>query len=156
MAMTDEEKMVYLHNLGDDRARDAELARMKDPLKAVVLKQAYGEWKRLNDPSGPGAGAAIAQGVSQGFTGGLAEELGAGMYATGYKLSGGREPFKDIYKEKRDEARAYQDLVRDRNPKTMFAAELVSGAVSPINKLGVAGAGAAAGFGYSKADLTEG
>lgn len=120
---------------------------------------AYGS--RSQQKADTGYLESAARGAAQGASLGFADEITGALEALGTDKT---------YQQARDESRANYDLAREANPKMTIAGELaggIGGAFLPgmglakgagLLKEGLYGAklGAAAGAGYSKADLTKG
>lgn len=131
--------------------------------KRVAEKRAMEAAQRPPEPQSK-AGSFVS-GLSQGLTLGYGDEIIGGMRA-GIGALQGEGDFSDLYTKYRDEQRGHQDKMRDANPKSTFAGELVGGvgtaflpggAVGTGAKLGkqvaaATGLGAAAGVGYGEGE----
>jgi hypothetical protein len=143
----------------------AELLNFKDKLKAVAFHGAYANWKKNRPSFLQSMWTGIEKGASLNFS----DEIAGLAGAAGYKLAepaGQDRPFMDIYREAKGERVAHEAQREAAHGGAFFAGELAGGALIPGSGAAKAGwlgaaatggaAGAVAGLGGSKADLTSG
>ena len=174
MAMTDEEKMAYLDQLGTDQAREAEFARMKNPLKASVLKQAYQAHKgrkgySFMDSLGLGAAQGATMNLGDEIQGGIQAGLGALLPESmgGYSADEDRT-YGQRYAQERDIARRKNQLAQEAHGGAYLTGNIVGGLAPGVlvpggvstslgrNAASAAVQGGVAGLGASEADDLSG